>query len=44
MLCISVEQLVIVSWSMKSARRLTEVYLLDLEKTHVGPSTVETRI
>jgi hypothetical protein len=33
----SVEQLVTVFWSIKSAGRLTVVYLLDPEETHIGP-------
>ena len=37
MLCISVKQLVTVYVSMKYTGRLTVVYLLDLEETHVGP-------
>ena len=37
MVCISVEQLVTVFWIMKSAGRLTVVYLLDLEEMNVGP-------
>lgn len=37
MLCISVKQLVTVFWSIKSAGRLTVIYLLDLEEMHVGP-------
>jgi hypothetical protein len=37
MLCISVEQLVTVFWTTKSAGKLTVVYMLDLEKTYVGP-------
>jgi len=34
--CIRVEHLINVFLSMKSAGRLRVVYLLDLEKTHVG--------
>jgi hypothetical protein len=38
MFSLSVEQMVTVMWSMKSAGRLTAIYLLGLEETHVGPN------